>query len=85
MTTNKMAAPKIMITLLLFLINIFSFLPPTAKILFFYLVFYALLIGYFSAMLAVFWQTLDPKMPKFQLSESLIGANPGEFLRFCCI
>ncbi|KAL9705699.1 hypothetical protein quinque_009217 [Culex quinquefasciatus] len=28
-------------------------------------------------MLAVFWQTLDPKMPKFQLSESLIGANPG--------
>lgn len=48
-----------------------------AKILFFYLVFYAALIGYFAAMLAVFWQTLDMKMPKWQLGESLIGSNPG--------
>lgn len=48
-----------------------------AKILFFYLVFYAVLIGFFAAMLAVFWQTLDMKMPKYQLGESLIGSNPG--------
>lgn len=48
-----------------------------AKILFFYLVFYAALVGYFTAMLAVFWQTLDMKIPKYQLAESLIGANPG--------
>lgn len=48
-----------------------------AKILFFYLVFYAALIGFFAAMLAVFWQTLDMKMPKYQLGESLIGSNPG--------
>ncbi|XP_077300786.1 sodium/potassium-transporting ATPase subunit nervana 3 isoform X2 [Arctopsyche grandis] len=49
----------------------------TAKILLFYLVFYAVLIGFFAAMLAVFYQTLDYRTPKWQLSESLIGSNPG--------
>lgn len=48
-----------------------------AKILFFYLCFYAALVGFFAAMLAVFWQTLDMQMPKFQLDSSLIGSNPG--------
>uniref|UniRef100_U5EVF5 Putative sodium/potassium-transporting atpase subunit beta-2-like protein n=1 Tax=Corethrella appendiculata TaxID=1370023 RepID=U5EVF5_9DIPT len=48
-----------------------------AKILFFYLCFYAVLVGYFAAMLAVFWQTLDMHKPKFQLDSSLIGSNPG--------
>uniref|UniRef100_A0A182RRH8 Sodium/potassium-transporting ATPase subunit beta n=2 Tax=Anopheles funestus TaxID=62324 RepID=A0A182RRH8_ANOFN len=28
-------------------------------------------------MLAVFWQTLDMQMPKYQLDSSLIGSNPG--------
>lgn len=43
----------------------------------FYAIFYAVLIGFFAAMLAVFYQTLDPKIPKWQLDGSLIGSNPG--------
>ncbi|GBP32073.1 hypothetical protein EVAR_80839_1 [Eumeta japonica] len=49
--------------------------PP--KILLFYLIFYAVLVGFFAAMLAIFYQTLDAKMPKWQLDSSLIGNNPG--------
>jgi sodium/potassium-transporting ATPase subunit beta len=48
-----------------------------AKILFFYLVFYAALAGFFAAMLAVFYQTLDNHKPKWQLDSGLIGSNPG--------
>ncbi|KAH9636187.1 hypothetical protein HF086_007139 [Spodoptera exigua] len=48
-----------------------------AKILLFYLIFYAILVGFFAAMLAIFYQTLDSKMPKWQLDGSLIGSNPG--------
>uniref|UniRef100_A0A336LVH5 CSON005458 protein n=1 Tax=Culicoides sonorensis TaxID=179676 RepID=A0A336LVH5_CULSO len=48
-----------------------------AKILFFYLIFYAVLVGFFAGLLAVFYQTLDTNMPKWQLSNGLIGANPG--------
>ncbi|XP_063699441.1 sodium/potassium-transporting ATPase subunit beta [Culicoides brevitarsis] len=48
-----------------------------AKILFFYVCFYACLIGFFAGLLAVFYQTLDYKMPKWQLDNGLIGANPG--------
>ncbi|XP_063244574.1 sodium/potassium-transporting ATPase subunit beta-2-like isoform X1 [Bacillus rossius redtenbacheri] len=48
-----------------------------AKILFFYVLFYAGLSGYFAAMLAVFYQTLDMSSPKWQLDSSLIGSNPG--------
>lgn len=48
-----------------------------AKILFFYVVFYAVLVGFFAAMLAVFYQTLDNKTPKWQLNDGLIGSNPG--------
>lgn len=59
--------------LYIILINIFV----SAKILLFYVIFYAVLIGFFSAMLAVFYQTLDMKTPKWQLDSSLIGSNPG--------
>ncbi|XP_017784397.1 PREDICTED: sodium/potassium-transporting ATPase subunit beta-2 [Nicrophorus vespilloides] len=48
-----------------------------AKILLFYAIFYAALIGFFAAMLTVFYQTLDAKKPKWLLDESLIGSNPG--------
>lgn len=48
-----------------------------AKILLFYVIFYAVLAGFFGAMLTVFYQTLDPNKPKWQLDESLIGSNPG--------
>ncbi|KAG5880190.1 hypothetical protein JTB14_036283 [Gonioctena quinquepunctata] len=47
------------------------------KILLFYLIFYAVLIGLFSALLAVFYQTLDMQKPKWELESSLIGNNPG--------
>lgn len=43
----------------------------------FYLIFYAVLVGFFAAMLTVFYQTLDAKKPKWQLESSLIGSNPG--------
>jgi len=49
----------------------------SAKILLFYVIFYAVLSGFFGAMLAVFYQTLDPNAPKWQLDNSLIGSNPG--------
>jgi len=48
-----------------------------AKILFFYVCFYAGLIGFFSALMALFFQTLDMKAPKWQQTSSLIGSNPG--------
>ncbi|OAD53765.1 Sodium/potassium-transporting ATPase subunit beta-2 [Eufriesea mexicana] len=48
-----------------------------AKILLFYVIFYAVLTGFFGAMLTVFYQTLDPNAPKWQLENSLIGSNPG--------
>lgn len=48
-----------------------------AKILLFYIIFYAALAGFFAAMLAVFYQTLDPSKPKWMLDNGLIGSNPG--------
>ncbi|XP_011309917.1 sodium/potassium-transporting ATPase subunit beta-2 [Fopius arisanus] len=48
-----------------------------AKILLFYVIFYGVLTGFFGALLAVFYQTLDPQQPKWQLDRSLIGNNPG--------
>lgn len=47
------------------------------KILLFYLIFYAALAGFFGGLLAVFWQTLETEKPKWELSESIIGTNPG--------
>lgn len=47
------------------------------KIILFYLLFYAALIGFFAAMLTIFYQTLDDKKPKWRLDGSLIGTNPG--------
>lgn len=48
-----------------------------AKILFFYVLFYAALAAFFGALLTVFWQTLDDNKPKWQLADGIIGANPG--------
>lgn len=58
--------------------NFFCFLFLfAAKILLFYVIFYAALAGFFAAMLAVFYQTLDENKPKWQLDSGLIGSNPG--------
>lgn len=41
------------------------------------MIFYAVLAGFFAAMLAVFYTTLDNSKPKWMLTDGLIGANPG--------
>jgi sodium/potassium-transporting ATPase subunit beta len=48
-----------------------------AKILLFYVIFYAALAGFFAIMLLVFYQTLDDNKPKWQQDDGLIGSNPG--------
>lgn len=48
-----------------------------AKILIFYVIFYAALAGFFAAIFAVFYQTLDQHQPKWKLDDGLIGSNPG--------
>uniref|UniRef100_U5EXA6 Putative sodium/potassium-transporting atpase subunit beta-2 n=1 Tax=Corethrella appendiculata TaxID=1370023 RepID=U5EXA6_9DIPT len=48
-----------------------------AKIGIFYIVFYAVLAALVAVCMWVFFQTLDPRIPKWQLSSSLIGTNPG--------
>lgn len=48
-----------------------------AKILLFYVIFYAALAGFFAAIFAVFYQTLDDQKPKWMLDNGLIGSNPG--------
>lgn len=53
-----------------------------AKILFFYVVFYAALAAFFGTLLIVFWQTLDEDKPKWQLADGIIGANPGINFQF---
>lgn len=48
-----------------------------AKIGVFYTVFYGVLAALVAVCMWVFFQTLDPRIPKWQLKESLIGTNPG--------
>lgn len=59
-----------------------SLFSVLGKIILFYLIFYLALIGFFAAMLTVFYQTLDAKRPKWLLNESLIGSNPGNLFLF---
>lgn len=49
----------------------------SGKIILFYLIFYTVLATLFALMLWVFYQTLDPRIPKWQTDRSLIGTNPG--------
>ena len=49
-----------------------------AKIGVFYLVFYSCLAGFFAAMMAIFYQTLDTETsPKFAFGQSILK-NPGK-------
>lgn len=43
----------------------------------FYITFYTCLVILFLTLLWLFSLTLDPRIPKYQLDESLIGTNPG--------
>jgi sodium/potassium-transporting ATPase subunit beta len=49
-----------------------------AKIGFFYACFYGVLAALVAVCMVVFLRTLDPRIPKWQLHESLIGTNPGK-------
>lgn len=63
----------------------FDFLFFPAKILGFYTIFYGVLAALVAVCMWVFFQTLDPRIPKWRLDESLIGTNPGEFTFFLII
>lgn len=52
----------------------------SAKIGIFYTVFYGVLAALVAVCMWVFLQTLDPRIPKWQLHESLIGTNPGKIM-----
>lgn len=48
-----------------------------AKIIIFYLIFYACLAAFFGLMLYIAYSFLSLDQPKYITSESLIGTNPG--------
>lgn len=48
-----------------------------AKISLFYMVFYGMLAALVAICMWVFFQTLDPRIPKWQMEGSIIGTNPG--------
>ncbi|CAG9768639.1 unnamed protein product [Ceutorhynchus assimilis] len=48
-----------------------------SKIGLFYLIFYAMLAALIAICMWVFLQTLNPRIPKWQLDQSIIGTNPG--------
>lgn len=48
-----------------------------AKIGIFYAVFYGILAALVAICMWVFFQTLDPRIPKWTLNKSIIGTNPG--------
>lgn len=55
----------------------FIFYLITAKICLFYTIFYGVLAALVAVCMWVFFQTLDPRTPTWQLDESIIGVNPG--------
>lgn len=62
---------------------IFPPLSPSliaVKIGIFYTIFYGVLAALVGICMWVFFQTLDPRIPKWKMSKSLIGTNPGENL-----
>lgn len=49
----------------------------SVKILIFYIIFYLCLAAFWALMLLIFYQTIDQRVPKWQLEDSRIGSNPG--------
>lgn len=47
------------------------------KIGIFYFAFYGMLAALVAICMWVFFQTLDPRIPKWKLDRSIIGTNPG--------
>jgi len=50
----------------------------TGKIGLFYLIFYGVLAALVAICFWAFFQTLDPRKPRWQLERSIIGTNPGK-------
>ncbi|KAI4465666.1 sodium/potassium-dependent atpase beta subunit [Holotrichia oblita] len=50
---------------------------PKCKLGSFYLIFYTVLVALFAICMWVFFQTLDPRIPKCQMEKSVIGTSPG--------
>ncbi|XP_076311330.1 sodium/potassium-transporting ATPase subunit beta-like isoform X1 [Tachypleus tridentatus] len=48
-----------------------------AKIIIFYIIYYACLVAFWTAMLLVFYVTVDSNHPKWKLDSSRIGSSPG--------
>jgi len=48
-----------------------------AKIIIFYIIYYAALAGFFAVMLLAFFQTLSDEKPTWENENGIIGANPG--------
>lgn len=51
------------------------------KIGIFYAIFYAALATLVALCMWVFFQTLDPRIPKRRLDDSLIGTSPGKYMQ----
>lgn len=62
----------------LFIYNLY-FLIVSGKIGLFYLIFYGVLAALVAVCFWGFFQTLDPRIPKWQLERSIIGTNPGNY------
>jgi sodium/potassium-transporting ATPase subunit beta len=52
-----------------------------ALITLFYLAYYTFLASFWALIFFVFWQTIDPKTPKWIAEESIIGTSPGLGMR----
>lgn len=52
----------------------------SAQIGIFYIIYYACLAGFWAAMMAVFYQTLDWNDPRLSGPDSLLKQNPGKFI-----
>lgn len=61
------------------IINLNNLLYLSAKIGIFYAVFYGILAALVAICMWVFFQTLDPRIPKWTLNKSIIGTNPGKY------
>lgn len=66
---------KIFVSLHIIDLHSLFFIP--GKVGLFYLIFYGVLAALVAICMWIFFQTLDPRIPKWQLDRSIIGTNPG--------
>jgi len=55
------------------------FLRVSVRIVFFYILFYVVLAGFFALAMWVFMLTIKDDGPKYYLDDSVIGSSPGTF------